>query len=495
MPAVGARRGTPASISASEEPHTVAIDDEPFELGDLRDHADRVRELVMQRQHRVDGAPRELAVTDLAPSGGAEPPRLAHRERREVVVQHEAFFVGAGQRVDELLVLAGAERRHHESLGLAAGEERRAVGARKDADLGHDRPHRLDVATIDALAGVEDVPAHDLGFKLLEDTGDPLLAVGRIFNALREEMRHHFGLGGVDSVVARHLVWDRIRFAQILLDEAEDLLLQGRGVGERQLARLLRGLFREANDGFDHRLEMPMAEHHGAEHHFFGQFLGFELDHQHRVLGAGDNEIEIALGHLVDLRVEHVFIVDESDARRTDRPHERCPGQREGGRGRDHRQNVGIVLLVMRHTGHDDLGIAAPAVGEQRSDRPVDEARGQRLAFGRATFAFEVAARNAAGGEKLFLIIAGERQEIDPDLRFLCGNYGRENRRLAVAREDRAVCLPRYLAGFENELAPAPIELLTMNGEHRFRLLSWFCGDESHEQDGEELRIPAVRAR
>ncbi len=31
MPAVGRFIGTPASISASEEPHTVAIDDEPFD--------------------------------------------------------------------------------------------------------------------------------------------------------------------------------------------------------------------------------------------------------------------------------------------------------------------------------------------------------------------------------------------------------------------------------------------------------------------------------
>ena len=31
MPAVGAFSGTPASISASEEPQTVAIEDEPFD--------------------------------------------------------------------------------------------------------------------------------------------------------------------------------------------------------------------------------------------------------------------------------------------------------------------------------------------------------------------------------------------------------------------------------------------------------------------------------
>ena len=31
MPAVGRRSGTPASISASDVPHTVAMEDEPFD--------------------------------------------------------------------------------------------------------------------------------------------------------------------------------------------------------------------------------------------------------------------------------------------------------------------------------------------------------------------------------------------------------------------------------------------------------------------------------
>ena len=45
-------------------------------------------------------------------------------------MQHEVLLVGALEAVDELLVLAGAESRHHEGLGLAAGEQRRTVGAR-----------------------------------------------------------------------------------------------------------------------------------------------------------------------------------------------------------------------------------------------------------------------------------------------------------------------------------------------------------------------------
>ena len=214
MPAVGRFRGTPASISASEAPQTDAIDDEPFELGDLRDHADGVGELVMRRQHRMDRAPGQLAVADFAPLGAADASGFADRVGREVVVQQELLLVGSRQRVDVLLVLAGAERGHHHRLGLAAGEQRRTVGARQYADFGDDLAHGLEVAAVDALAGIEDVPAHDLGFEFLEHAGDAELVVFRLL-AFREVMRHHLFLGLADRGVAVLLVGDGVGGAQV----------------------------------------------------------------------------------------------------------------------------------------------------------------------------------------------------------------------------------------------------------------------------------------
>ena len=134
-------------------------------LGDLRDDADRVGELRRRRQHGMDRAPGELAMADLAPSGRTHAAGLADRIGREVIVQQEALLVGAFQRVDELLVFAGAERRDHQRLGLAAGEQRRAVRARQHADLAEDRADRGQVAPVDAAAVVEDVPAHHFGLQ------------------------------------------------------------------------------------------------------------------------------------------------------------------------------------------------------------------------------------------------------------------------------------------------------------------------------------------
>ena len=198
--------------------------------------------------------------------------------------------------------------------------------------------------------------------------------------------------------------------------------------GMREVARLLGGLLGQLDDGVDHRLDVPVAEHHGAEHDLFGQLLGFRFDHQHGVLGAGDDEVELAFLHLVDRRVEHVFAVDVGDARAADRAHEGHAGERQRRGGRHHRDDVGIVLLVVRQHGDDHLGVAAPAVGEQRTDRAVDQARGQRVLFGRAALALEVAAGNAAGGVVLLGVVDGERQEVDAGLRLLGGDHGGDAR-------------------------------------------------------------------
>ena len=83
------------------------------------------------------------------------------------------------------------------------------------------------------------------------------------------------------------------------------------------------------------------------------------------------------------------------------------------------RQDVGIVLQIVRQRGDDDLRLVAPAVGEQRTDRAVDQARDQRLLLGRTAFALEIAAGNAAGGVVFLLVVDGQRQEVDA---FACGS-------------------------------------------------------------------------
>src|SRR5262245_29280996 len=98
----------------------------------------------------MNGAPGELAVADFTASWRSHATGLSHRERGKVVMQHEALFAGAFEGIDELLVLARAERGDDDRLRLSAGEQRRAVRPRQNVHFRYDRAHGLQVAAIDA---------------------------------------------------------------------------------------------------------------------------------------------------------------------------------------------------------------------------------------------------------------------------------------------------------------------------------------------------------
>ncbi len=135
-------------------------------------------------------------------------------------MQHEVLAVLAVERVDDLLVLAGAERGGRQRLRLAAGEQRRAVGARQHAHLGADRPHRLGVAAVDAATGLQDRAAHDLRFQLLEDAGRDR-RLGRNVGDDGQRLLLH----GADLLVARLL--DRLGVGRLQLVPHGRLELRG----------------------------------------------------------------------------------------------------------------------------------------------------------------------------------------------------------------------------------------------------------------------------
>ena len=260
MPAVGAFSGTPASIKASDEPQTVAIDEEPFELGDLGDHPYRVGKFGGRRQHRMDGAPGKFAMADLAPPGRTHAASFADRIGGEIIMQQEALLISALQPIDILLVFAGPERGDDEGLSFAAGEQGRTMGARQNAHLREDRSHRLHVAPIDTDARVENVPAHDLGLEIVEGLGDEIfretcLAFGR------RKRCEDSGLDRVDRIVAVLFRGDLIGFAKLRLGKLAHRRLDRALVVGDEIARFLGRLFGEPDNRLDHRLEALMAGH------------------------------------------------------------------------------------------------------------------------------------------------------------------------------------------------------------------------------------------
>ena len=121
-------------------------------------------------------------------------------------------------------------------------------------------------------------------------------------------------------------------------------------------------------------------------------------------------------------------------------------------------EDVAVDLGVHRHHGGDDLDFIAEAIGEQRADRAVDQARGQRLLLGRAAFALEEAARDAAAGVELLLVVDRQREEILPFARRLVRDRRDQQHGALALDHDRAACLARDLAGLQRDFMVAVLE-------------------------------------
>ena len=435
-------------------------------LGDLRHQTDGVGEVFRRRQHGTDRPPGQLAVTDFPTACAAHPAGLADRIGREVVVEEEFLLVGPAQGVDVLLVLAGAEGGDHDGLGLTAGEQGRAVGAREDADFRDDGADLVEGAAVDAVTVVDDVATQDVGFAFLEGrTEFGGIDAVRIFVGLHQLGGGGF-LGRIDARAA--LVFAGVGIggldvlADQLLDGGDDLgvILGGEVEG------LLGGVFGHFDNGLDHRLHAAMREHQGVQHDLFRELLGLGFDHHQGVERAGDDEVELAVGHLVEGRVEDVFTVDVADARGTDRAHEGHARQGQGGGGGDQADDVRVVLHVVLQHGDDDLGLVLEALDEQGADRTVDQAGDEGLLLGRTAFTLEIATRDLAGGEGLFLVVHGQREEIQARLGRAAVDDGGEDDGLAVGGQNGAVSLTGDTARFEGQRASGPVNRLAFDIEH-----------------------------
>ena len=113
---------------------------------------------------------------------------------------------------------------------------------------------------------------------------------------------------------------------------------------------------------------------------------------------------------------------------------------------------------------HEDFVVEA--FGEQRADRAIDQAAGQRFLFGRAALALEEAARDAPGGREFFLVVDGQREEVLSRLDGLGGGHRAEDDGFAKGREDRAVGLAGNAARFELQGLSAELDFYSFDIEH-----------------------------
>ena len=149
--------------------------------------------------------------------------------------------------------------------------------------------------------------------------------------------------------------------------------------------------------------------------------------------------------------VDDDLAVYKTDGNAGDRAVPRDIGDGDRDRGTDHRGDLGSAVGIHGHHGGDDTDVVAHILGEQRTDRAVDDAGGQdRLLAGSALTA-HIAAGDLTHGIELLFIVHGQREEVDAVPR-LCGSGRRYvDDGLAVAYQTRAVGELGHFAGLNDQ--------------------------------------------
>src|SRR5439155_26135082 len=209
-------------------------------------------------------------------------------------------------------------------------------------------------------------------------------------------------------------------------------------------------------------LALGVAERDRLEHRLLGDLAGARLHHQHCLLGRGDDALE---GRFLLLRgrgVRDQLAVDQADPHGADGPVERDARQTERRRGAVDRQDVRIVLLITGDHEADHLHFVAEPVGEEWSDRPIDQTRGQRLLLDRRTFSLEVAAGDASAGVCPLTVLYGERETVLRVLRAFGSHASGQDHRAAVPDDDGAVGLLGHLARFDGHALAVDLDFYSV---------------------------------
>ena len=220
-------------------------------------------------------------------------------------MKHEAFTLFAGQTVNNLLVLLGTERGNNQSLSFTAGEECRTVGTRKNAGADFNRANGAGVAAVDAGFTGKNFAADVSGFHFEEYVCDFVFSDFSEFADFNSSVNFF-----VDVVIDRAQAFVAVLFAAMLvsfmntvaddlIDERNKLLI---AFCRSPIPQRFTSFFNEFVDGFDNNLHFFVAEHHGAEHDFFRELIGFGFNHQNGTFRTGNNEVELGIFHLRKVR-------------------------------------------------------------------------------------------------------------------------------------------------------------------------------------------------
>ena len=125
---------------------------------------------------------------------------------------------------------------------------------------------------------------------------------------------------------------------------------------------------------------------------------------------------------------------------------------RQRGRCAIDRENVGIILSIRAEQHRDDLRVVEITRREERTQRTIRHARGERFFFRRTTFAFEITAGKFSDRRRFLAVIDRERKPILPFFDFRGGDSAGQHHRVAAGNDDGAVGEFRDFASLDGDL-------------------------------------------
>ena len=361
----------------------------------LGNHPNGVGELGFGGQRGQDCPLCQGPVADFPAAGGTHPSGLAHRVRREVVVVHELLGIVGRQGVQGLLHVQGAQGSCRQHLGLAPGEETRAVGSRQYAYLAGDGADFRQAAAVGPYAQVQDAAAYLALDHVLEPFGHLVLA--EFFGQLLGDLFFNPVQALVPFRLEGVLLQD---FGDAAVDDGLDLVVQsflflgfGRNLvlGLADLGHQFVNQFNGDQVGIEGLLDT-------FQDNLFRYLVGPGLHHHDGVAGAGHHHVQLTFGNFGVGGVHNEPAVVVGDAAGADGTGEGQVGNGQGRRGADHAQDFRGILHVGGKDGEDDLDFVVQSLGEEGANGAVGEAGGEDGFLAGAPLPSEEAARNLARG-------------------------------------------------------------------------------------------------
>src|SRR6516162_10337746 len=197
--------------------------------------------------------------------------------------------------------------------------------------------------------------------------------------------------------------------AKVLLQVVVNLLVEGQRL-DNNFGRL--ELVVKLLDPSNNLADLLVPEIQRFDNFFFRHFERASFHHHDALLGAGNNDVQLAGLLLGNGRVGHQLPVEQTHANGRNRVAEWQIGTIGGRRGGGHRNHIRVIGAVRRQNQGNNLGLIPPAIGKQRPHRAIDQPRYQNFLFRRPSLPLEKTSRNLSGRIGVFPVVHGQGEKV-----------------------------------------------------------------------------------